>query len=188
MKLSLRELAEGAVVLAGSRSGQRVFTRLLEKTTGPTGAPEPLFLDFTGIEVATASFLRESVLAFRNHVRGRRSRFYPVIANATEAVRDELLEVVRPRGGALMACTLASDNSISETMLIGELEPKQRLTFDLVSQRGETDAGELMRNTADTVQHTTAWNNRLSALADLGLVMEVTQGRTKRYRALLGTA
>jgi hypothetical protein len=30
----------------------------------------------------------------------------------------------------------------------------------------------------------TAWNNRLSALATLGLVVELSQGRAKRYRPL----
>jgi len=30
----------------------------------------------------------------------------------------------------------------------------------------------------------TAWNNRLAALAGLGLVVELSQGRAKRYRPL----
>ena len=31
----------------------------------------------------------------------------------------------------------------------------------------------------------TAWNNRLSALASLGVVIEFSEGRAKRYRPLL---
>jgi hypothetical protein len=30
----------------------------------------------------------------------------------------------------------------------------------------------------------TAWNNRLASLAGLGLVVELSQGRAKRYRSL----
>ena len=30
----------------------------------------------------------------------------------------------------------------------------------------------------------TAWNNRLAALANLGLILELNQGRAKRYRTL----
>jgi hypothetical protein len=69
--------------------------------------------------------------------------------------------------------------------LLGSLDPKQKLTFELVNRIGETDAAELMRNhnAGDRVQQT-AWNNRLSALAEMGLVFELSQGRAKRYRRL----
>jgi hypothetical protein len=187
MRISLQALGTGSSVLAGKQAGQRVFTKLVEATAEPPQTPQALFLDFTGVEVATASFLRESILAFRDHIRGRRSHYYPVVANANETVQDELLELLRSRGGALMACTLSGNDTVTEPMLVGELEPKQRMTFDLVAKHGETDAGQLMRDHADT-RHATAWNNRLSSLAALGLVMEVAQGRSKRYRRLFGGA
>jgi hypothetical protein len=187
MRIKIAKLAGDAAVLAGKNSGWQVFMRLVEATEVEPREPEALFLDFAGIDVATGSFLRESVLGFRDHVRGRRSNFYPVVANAGEAVRDELQELLRPRGGALMACVLADDGEVTKVMLIGDLEPKQRMTFELVAQRGETDASELKRNHGDEVQ-VTAWNNRLTALATLGLVVEITQGRTKRYRPLFGEA
>ena len=61
-----------------------------------------------------------------------------------------------------------------------------KLTFDLVSERGETDAAELMReygaNEKPIAQ--TAWNNRLASLTSLGLLVESSQGRAKRYRPL----
>lgn len=187
MRLDMRSLAADSAVLAGKQFGQRVFARLVEAATSAPATPGPLFLDFENVDVATASFLRESVLAFRDHVRRQRSPYYPVVANPNETVRDELLEVVRSRGGALMACRLSAEGGVLETMLVGELEPKQRMTFELVTTRGETDAGELMRDHTDT-RHATAWNNRLAALAALGLVMEVPRGRTKRYRSLFGAA
>jgi len=70
----------------------------------------------------------------------------------------------------------------------GKLDPKQRLTFELVHERGETDASELMRAYGDRehLRHTTAWNNRLAALVGRGLLMEITQGRAKRYRPIFG--
>ena len=136
--------------------------------------------------MATASFLRESVLAFRDLVRGRRSTFYPVVANANDAVRDELVELMRARGDVLMACALDAHGGVTEVGLIGDLDPKQRMTFDIVREHGETDAGELMRTYGESegLKHTTAWNNRLAALAARGLLMEVSQGRAKRYRPL----
>jgi hypothetical protein len=142
--------------------------------------------------VATASFLRESVLAFRDIVRGRRSVICPVVANASDAVKEELDELVKSRGGILMTCQLAEDGTISNPSLIGRLDRKQQLTFDLVRQRGETDAMELMREFGGSEDvGSTAWNKRLSSLAALGLVIEMSFGadqalQTAAARAVKG--
>lgn len=185
MKIDLQDLC-GSPVLAGALSGRTALNRLLELTAQEPASPEPVFLDFSRIEVATASFLRESVLAFRDVIRGRRSAFYPVLANANDVVRDELMELLRPRGDVLMACVTSDDGTVSDAVPVGELDPKQRLTFDLVHQHGETDAGALMRSYGESegLKHTTAWNNRLAALAARGLVVEQSHGRAKRYRPL----
>lgn len=175
-----------STVLTGALNGKAALSRLVEATTAEPAKPEPLFLDFSGVEVATASYLRESVLAFRDLVRGRRSTSYPVVANANADIRDELAELMRSRGDVLMTCTLDAAGVVVEANPIGDLEPKQQITFDLVCERGETDAGELMRayGESEGLKHTTAWNNRLAALSARGLLMEVSQGRAKRYRPL----
>lgn len=186
MRLSMREIGESNV-LAGAQNGSRVFAKLLSATTREPRAPEPLFLDFDGVDVATASFLRESVQTLRDHVRGRRSTLYPVIANANDTLRDELVVLVRSRGDVLILCTLDKDEHVSNVERIGELDPKQQMTLDIVCERGEIDAGELMREygEAEQVRHTTAWNNRLAALSMKGLLVELSQGRNKRYRPIL---
>lgn len=185
MRVRMLEIG-GTTVLAGAINGRGAFGRLLQAVGAEPGAPTLLLIDFKGVEAATASYLRESVVAFRDVIRGRDSHYYPVIANPNEAVRDELFELARARGDVFMTCDLADDGMVSRTALVGDLEAKQRLTFDLVREHGETDAGELMREYGkrEKVKHATAWNNRLSALASLGLVVEVRQGRLKRYRPL----
>lgn len=176
-----------ASVLSGALRGQQLLVKILPVLASEPMAPEAVFLDFAGVEAATASFLRESVLAFRDMARGRRSNIYPVVANANEAVREDLAEVVKSRGGVLMACKLDEVGKVSEPRVIGELDPKQQLTFDLVRKRGETDAAELMReHGAGEIVGPTAWNNRLAGLVGLGLIIEdISSGRTKRYRPLL---
>jgi hypothetical protein len=182
----MRTVGNGSV-LAGAVNGKAALRRLLEMASAEPEKPEPLFLDFAGIDVATASYLRESLAALRSAIRSRDSHYYPLIANSNEAVRDELLELARAGADAFMTCALADDGTVSEPTLLGEVEAKQLLTFRLVQERGETDAGELMKayGESEKVRHATAWNNRLSALASLGLVMEMRQGRLKRYRPLL---
>ena len=173
-------------MLAGALNGRSALGRLLERVAAEPAAPDPVFLDFESIEVATASYLRESIVGFRDVIRGRDSLYYPVIANPNEPVRDELLELARARGDVFMTCALAEDGAVSRTALTGDLEAKQLLTFRLVQKHGETDAGELMREYGERekVRHATAWNNRLSSLASLGLIVEMRQGRLKRYRPL----
>jgi hypothetical protein len=188
MRIHMAKLV-GAKVLAGALSGRKVVAKLLELTRQEPLEPDPVFLDFAGVNVATASFLRETVLAYRDAVRRRRSNFYPVIANANDLVEEELKVLVTSDGDVLMLCTLDENNHPHEPRLLGKLDPKQRLTFDLVQQRQETDAAELMRvhGKNEGVQQT-AWNNRLSALASLGVVIELSEGRAKRYRPLLAGA
>ena len=84
-----------------------------------------------------------------------------------------------------MLCTLNREGIPGSPRLLGALEPKQRITFDLVKELGETDAGELMRTAKGTEEvGQTAWNNRLASLSRLGLLMELNHGRVKRYRPL----
>jgi hypothetical protein len=190
MQIDMKKLG-GSDILAGASNGKGVLAKLVAATVQEPFEPEPVFLDFSKIQVATASFLRESVLALRNIVRRQRSNFYPVVANANADICDELHELVDgQRSDVLIACTYSESGTVSDVRLIGDLEPIQRRTFDLVRELGETDASELMRahGAGDRTTRTTAWNNRLTSLAFLGLLVEVSQGRTKRYRPLFGGA
>jgi hypothetical protein len=59
----------------------------------------------------------------------------------------------------------------------------------LVQQRNDTNAAELMREHGEKEKvNQNAWNNRLASLANLGLVVELSEGRSKRYRPLLAGA
>lgn len=184
MHIRMRDLVESDV-LAGALTGRKTLGLLLERIDREPEKPEPVYLDFNGIEVATASFLRECILEFRDTVRRRWTNYYPVVANANDAVAEELSILLGPQRDVLMLCSLDEDGRPGSPRLVGDLEPKQRITFDLVKKLGETDAGELMRTangTEDVGQ--TAWNNRLASLSRLGLLMELSHGRAKRYKPL----
>lgn len=185
MDILIRDLT-GDAVCAGAQTGREIFGRLLALTVAEPIDPEPVFLDFAGVTVATVSFLRESVLAFREFVRGRKSNYYPVIANVNAAVSEEMEVILLLRGEAFLCCDLESDRIVHNVTLLGRLEGKQQRAFQLVTERGETDATELQLEfgAAEGIQQT-AWNNRLSGLAAAGIVVEVSRGRAKRYRSLL---
>jgi hypothetical protein len=171
--------------LAGAPAGRQAFGALLAQTVQEPLSPEHLYLDFSDVEIATASYLRESVLHFRDVVRRQRSNLYPIVANANEQIVEELTLLIQINRDALMTCTLDQQGRPIRPTLLGDLDPKQKLTFELVNKIGDTDASELMadHSEGESVKQT-AWNNRLSTLAELGLVFELSQGRTKRYKRL----
>jgi len=175
----------GNEILSGAITGRNALGKLLDIIDKKIGEPEIVFIDFGGIEVATASFLRECVLEFRNTVRRRWPQYYPVIANANDVIIEELSILLESQRDVLMICTLDKNGKVTSSYIIGSLDPKQKVTYELVNKRGETDASELMRNSADSdLVGQTAWNNRLASLTKLGLLVELSQGRAKRYRPL----
>ena len=183
MHFRLTDLA-GSEILAGSATGRRILRLLLERIDARPQAPEPVYLDFQRVEIATASFLRESILEFRNIVRRRWTNYYPVVANANDTVTEEL-SLLLGRRDVLVLCALDEGENPSSPRLLGDLEPKQRIAFELVRDLGEADAGRLMRSSQDRDDvGQTAWNNRLASLSRLGVLMEMSDGRAKRYRPL----
>jgi len=172
-------------VLATGTEGQKAFADLVQRTS-VVSAPEVCFLDFGGISFATASFLRESVVAYRNHVRSHWTHLYPVLANMNAPVKEEFADFLRARGDAFVICSLDSDEHPTDVQVIGQLDGKQLTALKAVLASGETDARTLAAQ-ADEEVGPTAWNNRLTALVAKGLLVEVTTGRNKRYRPVLET-
>lgn len=184
MKHCLLNFVDGHTILSGAVAGRRLLSALIVATPS-ADTPTPLFLDFNGIEVATASFLRESVIAFRDYARQSLPNIYPAVANLNAAVAEELDFFVRVRGDVLWGCALDPQGKIIDARLIGDLDPAQRTTFNIVLESGTVSAPELATRFADARIGPTAWNNRLSALASKGLLVEVRQGKSKSFSSLL---
>ena len=187
MRHRLFDLKGGQTVLSGATSGRKLLSALIAATPS-SEAPTPAFLDFTQIEVATASFLREAVIGFRDYARQSLRNVYPVVANLQPAVAEELDFFVRARGDVLWSCELDADDTVISARLIGELDTAQRSTFDVARELGTITAPELAARFTDQRIGPTAWNNRLSALASKGLLVERKQGKSKSFSPLLEIA
>ncbi len=175
-------------ILSGAINGKAAFAAMINDVGEEPAAPTALYLDFKDIQVATASYLRESAFSFKTYLRTAQSRYYPVAANANDSVNDELLTIANARNDAMIRCDLDEQSNISSISLIGTLDPKQQLTFDLVNRLKDADASRLMKQYGKAEQVTaTAWNNRLAGLAARGLIREFTKGRAKYYRPVLET-
>ena len=180
----LLDLMDGNNTLSGAVAGRRLLSALIADTPS-AAAPTPSFLDFSGVEVATASFLRESVIAFRDYARQSLPSIYPAVANLNPVVAEELDFYVRSRGDALWGCDLDSQGKVIAARLIGDLDPTQRATFNAVLESGTISAPELALRFADARIGPTAWNNRLSVLASKGLLVEQRLGKSKSFSSLL---
>lgn len=183
MRLTIREcVPKGVTILAGSGPGNGLFAKMIQRVGNPR-EPAPIFLDFADIEVATASYLRESVLAFRAHCCARELPLYPVIANASEAILEELGDLLRQRGDAMVACTLTKQGEPREGRLLGQLEPAQLQTLKAILRLGAANAVTLAQENKGI--QATAWNNRLAYLANKAILMETREGRSKVYRPVI---
>jgi hypothetical protein len=172
-------------ILAGRLDGKRTFLRVLEEIPSLT-APTLLILDFRGVELATSSFLSEAVLPLRDHLRFRRPPAYVVVANLAEKIAEEFDELLIRSGDALLACDSDANGNITHVRLTGKLEEKLLDTFNLIRERGAVSAVELHADSRESDGiGPTAWNNRLSVLTGKSLVMEIAQGRTKKYQTVL---
>lgn len=170
--------------LAGRIDGRRALVRLLEAV--PQERDTLLVIvDFLGVELATSSFLSESVLRLRDHLRLGGVATYLAVANLSELVAEEFDDLLRRAGDALVACEMGADDQPVNGRLIGRLDPKLAETLELLAAKGEASAVDL-HGVGDRGIGPTAWNNRLSSLAAKSLVEEIPSGRSKKYRPLLG--
>ena len=183
MRLPVRPLSRDTAILAGAQPGKRLFAHFVACSQGGS-QPDIVFLDFDGVEFATASYLRESVVAFRDYARATLPNLYPVVANEYDAVREELDFFLRQRKDAMWSCALDEHDAVSAEELLGELDQAHRETFDAVRALGGASAPELARSNGTAVK-ATAWNNRLSQLAGRGLLVERKAGKTKTFIPVL---
>ena len=185
MRFPVQALCQDQTILSGAQSGRRLFAALVGQAVEPR-LPEVAFLDFAGIEVATASCLRESVVAFRDHARTTLPNLYPVIANPSPSVREELDFFLRQRKDVMWSCTLDAQGRAGTPELLGVLDEAHRAAFDLVQSLGIASAPDLAAR-SDAAVGPTAWNNRLSQLASRGLLIERKAGKTKTFIPVLET-
>lgn len=185
MKLDIQSLVGGQTrILAGSAVGRKLLAALIESTPAGT-ALEKVFLDFAGIDVATVSCLRESVMGYRDFTRSTRQNIYPIVANPSPAVLEELELLLKARNDALWCCWFDVQGKLIRHQVLGELDPAQRQTFEKIRELGTSTAPQLADHFPDLGIGATAWNNRLSGLVAKGLLVETRQGKSKTFRLAL---
>jgi len=182
MFLDIGRLTKGPI-LAGSHAGRQLFEQLWNASRDDS-LPQIVFIDFSNIDVATSSFLRDSIVAFRRRLREERPNLYAVLINLKPEIEEELAGLLHQMGEAIWVANFSEDG-FSDRRLVGRLDHKLREAIELIETRGHADASALWADTRMTESvGVTAWNNRLAALSRQGLVIEDRRGKQKTYSIL----
>lgn len=187
IRYRLFHIASSKATLAGSAMGRQMLANLISETHS-VSQPTVAFLDFSGIDLATGSFLREAVLGFRDFSRNAMGALYPVVSNANGTIEEELSIYLKDRNDAIWACSLGEDGEVTDPHILGQLDTAHRTTLQLIVEHRRISAPELAKLRPDEGVGVTAWNNRLAALAAKGIVIEFREGKTKSFAPVMEAA
>jgi len=179
----IMDACDGEEILAGASAGAQALSKLIGVVSEEYGMTV-VVLDFKEISVATASFLREAVLGFRDYCRNSRPNLYPVLANVGVKVREELDGLLQLKGDAVVVCDLNGSGNVKNAAIVGKLDPKQKITLAAVLKARRADATSLAAHDRE-LKNPTAWNNRLASLAAKGILRETQTGRSKTYEPVV---
>lgn len=172
----------GTSALLGVAAGRAALPRLAEAANKLPACPWAL-LDFTGIEMVTASAAREAVLRLVEHLADRRT--LAVLVNLNQETFDEIEFAAQAGRQLLVVAEAVTPEGPQRLRLLGPVDEKVRETLEIVSKLGETDARGANDTYTGGSMGATAWNNRFAALAQARLLMERKVGKTKYYSLAL---
>ena len=179
LSLSLHALTADFRSLTGVSRARQLLARLIGWTAdrAPKGT---LILDFTGVDHASASFLREAILAFRDYVRTYQPEVFPVLANLTDEVREEFHTLLQARGEAMLGCRLDASGEPADAEVLGVLEPGLSQTLEMIRKRGRLGLRDMPSETKPTT-----WSNRIASLIRQGFVVPIPEPNKRIYRFVL---
>lgn len=162
------------------------------------GPGEIVVLDFSGLEAATSSYLKATILwlveAGRLAAGGEQTpgeprapaplNVFPVVTGLSAEIREELNDVLLSRSMPCLEASHYDDISIQQARLLGFLDVEKLSTLEILVREHETTAPRLHEKYASTGIGATGWNNRLTALHRLRLARRTKQGRQWVYSSL----
>lgn len=179
LTLSLRDLTADFPSLTGVSRARRLLAKLVAWTAdhAPKGT---LILDFAGVGNASASFLREAILAFRDYVRAYQPEVFPVLANLTDEVREEFHTLLRARREAMPGCRLDASGEPFDAEVLGILDPSLNQTLEMLRTRGQLALRDMPSETKPST-----WSNRIARLIRQGFVVPIPEPNKRLYRFVL---
>src|ERR1022692_2723943 len=129
-------------LLQGRLLGKKHYARLCDLLSDvPPG--EFVFLDFSGVDLVTGSWVNAMLVPFFRWAADERNDLFPLICNAQEGWLDDLALVA----GWTHQCYLVAQGGIppQRAVLIGSLDPGQQTTLEALLELHEATGAALER-------------------------------------------
>jgi hypothetical protein len=187
MRVSIKELSKSATHLAGATNGQQHLQQIVERLD-TEGEGETVFLDFTGIESATSSYLKAVLFAFFEDAQRRESGAlvkpaFPVLVGLSEVVREEVSQLASFAVRQFVEGLKVRGDEVLLAMLYGKLDRALEATLTALVAKGAATATAL-HAAAGNEPAITAWNNRLADLYAKRLVKRRRAGKQWIYEPI----
>lgn len=121
-------------LLQGRLLGKKHYARLCDLLSDvPPG--EVVFLDFSGVNLVTGSWVNATLVPFFRWAADERNDLFPVICNAQEGWLDDLILVA----DWTHQCYLVAQGEVppQKAVLVGSLDPGQQATLEAVLELNE---------------------------------------------------
>lgn len=170
--------ALGRPSLAGIAAGRAALAALMPAVSTTTG---PVYLDFKGVELITASAFREAVLPVVALIAS--SGKACILANVNTTTKEEAC-LAAERMAVVLVFGELEEGGLRDPVAAGQLEEKHAIALRIVLKLGEADAKAVKEQSGENTV-TTVWNNRLVALHKMGLLKARKVGKTKLYSPIV---
>ena len=170
-------------ILAGKSNGLRDYPQLMSAVEETTDE-ETVVLDWSGVEIATASYFGATfVPLLRMAMAGQLDRYF-VVTGLNKTCLDELKLVLELQGLVTLAGEW-KEGGVCNAEILGLLDPAYVETFEAVQRVEAASATELFKKHASRNRiGKTGWINRLSNLHRLRLLRKQRVGREYVFQAL----
>jgi hypothetical protein len=176
-RVSVRQLT-GSDTLVGKTDGQRDAPKFVNLVFGDD-REETLLWDWSGIEVATASYFATTITPLMRMITSGELAKYFLFTRLNKNCLDELSLVLNAEGLVAMMVHMKGEK-VASVDLVGKLDPVYANTFREVIRRGAISAAELFKHSQHRGKSQigkTAWVNRLTGLNRLRLLRKEKVGR-----------
>ncbi|SRR5258708_7181972 len=185
-RINVRQIT-GLGTLIGKIGGTRDFPKFMEAVSASPEGSTVVF-DWSGIEIATASYFGATVLPLlRMSITGGMDRYFMHVG-LNQNCFDELKLVVEYQNLVVLVGDPGRGDSIRNVRVIGKLEPVYSETLAAIRASQTASATTLHKGqpTKGSKIGKTGWANRLSYLFRLRLVKKQRVGRELVFQPIYG--
>ena len=190
---------------AGAATGQlhtATFLKSLESTLIPDAGIVCAF-DFTGIKLASASYLKNTLrwalacgrlsagslsadeLTPAGEVPVQPLNIFPVVLGANEEIADAINEFFCGRGSPVVLVSDWDGDNLALGSVVGRLEAAPARALQLINPNEEITADDLFRRAENDEVNVKAWNNRLAELHRLRLLRRRKAGKSFKFQTIV---